>query len=133
MPQPTLNDPLDGTEFIDIVLTRIRRALEADSVIGKDTEHPRFSFEIKIKFPAEHTKETLVWGSEGQVGADVVEITDSYASDSPNRTREDHNLPIPVMVQTPSGPEKRKIHVNPPTKVGRPPKVASNPSAANGE
>ncbi len=125
MPQSTLNDPLDGTEFIDIVLTRIRRALEADSVIGKDTEHPRFSFEIKIKFPAEHTKETLVWGKEGTISlAEPIEmITDSYASDSPNRSREDHNLPIPVMVQTPSGPEKRKIHVNPPTRVGRPPKT----------
>ncbi len=126
MPQPTLNDPLDSAEFIDVALARIRRAMEADSVIGKNVEHPRFSWEFRAKFPAEHTKETLVWGQVGAPfapGEEVVEITDTYSSDSPNRTREDHNLPIPVMVQTPSGPEKRKIHVNPPTRVGRPPKT----------
>jgi hypothetical protein len=48
-------------------------------------------------------------------------LADTYTSDSPNTAREDHSLPIPVMVQTPSGKERRKIHVNQPKAKPAPP------------
>lgn len=128
MPQPTLNDSIDGGEFKQIVLKRIGEAMDRDSVIGQDIEHPRFRFKIEVQFPGAHVKETLVWGQEGATLTEednVQTVVDSFESISANQTREDHDMPVPVMIQTPNGPEKRRIHVNPTR-----PKSTSKPADA---
>lgn len=126
MPTVSLNDPIDGAELKQIILHRIAAALDKDCTLVNDVAYAGFTlgFEIKLKYLRSKTTETLVWGSvkEGgdhndtdtphDVGNDVV--VDNYSSDSPNTAREEHDLPIPIMVKTPSGQERRKIHINPP-------------------
>ena len=41
-----------------------------------------------------------------------IQVAAEYQSDpSPNRTREDNDLPLPVMVNTPTGPQKRRVRI----------------------
>lgn len=116
---PSLNDPIDGAELKLIILERISRALDRDSTLGNDIAYAGFSlsFEIRLKYLRSKTADTLVWGNAVE-GVETLDqptetATDTYTTDSPNTAREDHSLPVPVMVQTPNGPQRRKIHVNP--------------------
>jgi hypothetical protein len=121
MATTSLNDPIDGAELKAIILERISRALDKDCTLANDVAYAGFSlgFEINIKFLRSKTIPTLIWGGAQEgvaaVGDDVVKetLTDTYATDSPNTAREAHSLPVPVMVQTPTGPQRRKLHVNP--------------------
>lgn len=119
MATTSLNDPIDGSELKQIILERISRALDRDSTLADDIAYAGFSlsFEIKLKYLRSKTADTLVWGNAVE-GVETLDqptetATDTYTTDSPNTAREDHSLPVPVMVQTPNGPQRRKIHVNP--------------------
>jgi hypothetical protein len=118
MATTSLNDPIDGAELKSIILERISRALDRDSTLANDIAYAgfRLGFSITLKFLRSKTADTLIWGDAAE-GVETLDqptemITDSYTTDSPNTAREEHDLPIPVMVQTPNGPQKRKIHVN---------------------
>lgn len=142
MPQISLNDPIDGAELKLIILARIKEALDRDCTLANDIAYAGFNltFEIRLKYLRSKTEGTLVWGavmdtSNVKAEAEIFElagatpdiVTDSYTSDSPNQAREDHALPIPVMIQTPNGPERRKIHVNPARPKSTPKPIADAP------
>lgn len=119
MATTSLNDPIDGSELKQIILERISRALDRDSTLADDIAYAGFSlsFEIRLKYLRSKTADTLVWGEEKE-GVETLDqptetATDTYSTDSPNTAREEHDLPVPVMVQTPNGPQRRKVHVNP--------------------
>lgn len=117
----SLNDPIDGEELKQIILKRIEDALDRDCTLADTIAYAGFelSYEIKLKFIRSNSPGTLVWGAakEGMsVGdSDTVTLVDEYKTDSPNTAREEHDLGIPVMIDTPAGRERRKV--------GRPPKV----------
>lgn len=119
MATTSLNDPIDGAELKAIILERISRALDRDSTLADDIAYAGFSlsFEIRLKYLRSKTADTLVWGEEKE-GVETLDqptetAIDSYSTDSPNTAREEHGLSIPVMVTTPNGPQRRKVHVNP--------------------
>lgn len=130
MPTTSLNDPIDGSELKLIILKRISDALDKDCTLVNDIAYAGFAmkYSIDLKFLRSKTAPSLIWGSTTEnlrpeveqmdvaelIAAPIETISDSYETDSPNTAREEHSLPIPVMVKTPSGSERRKIHINPP-------------------
>ena len=119
MPKETsLNDPLAGAEIKNIILSKVSDALDRDLTLGDDIAYAGFivKFEAKIGFVRSTTFPTMVWGVEakGETPTAVETITVEYQTDSPNRAREENNLPIPVMVQTPSGPRREKVRFQKP-------------------
>lgn len=116
----SLNDPIDGAELKAIILQRISAKLDQDCTLGDDIAYAGFAlnFTVNLKFKRSKTADTLVWGdiSEGEAAdTPTAPIADSYESDIPNQARDDHDLPIPIMVKTATGMERKKV--------GRPPKV----------
>lgn len=114
-----LNDPLAGEEIKQIILQKIEAALNANGPLVDDLTYPGFrvKFDIKIEFVRSAVPGTLVWGDvkEGeQAGTTVpLEASAEYASDpSPNKTREDNDLPLPVMVNTPTGPQRKRVRIS---------------------
>lgn len=113
-----LNDPLAAEEIKAIIIAKIQDAMDRNGTLVDDLTYPgfRFSFEVKIGFIRHVTPGTLVWGND-MVGqqegvSDPLEASGSYDSDpSPNKTREDNGLPLPIMVMTPSGPQKRRVRI----------------------
>ena len=108
----SLNDPLTAAEMKEIILARIQKDLDANSFLSDDITYPAFgfSFEMNITFPT--GRKTLVWDRQGDISDkhEKVAVRVEYqAPDSPNRAREENDLPLPVLVQTPSGTEKRRV------------------------
>lgn len=130
MPTQSLNDPIDGAELKQIILHRIAAALDKDCTLVDDIAYAGFcmTFNVKIAYKRSKTADTTIWGGMNggpepiqpgqninlEKGDEMADLTDTYESDSPNTAREEHDLPIPIMVKTPSGSERRKIHINPP-------------------
>jgi len=121
MAELTLNDPLSGSEIKKIILQRIENALNKDCTLQDDLSYPSFSmiFEINLKYARASVPSTLVWGKvdgelekplEGEMEEIIESVKASYESGPPNVARQEHDLPIPVMVSTPSGPQRRKVH-----------------------
>ena len=121
MAEMSLNDPLSGEEIKKILLQRIKDQLDRDCTLQNDLSYPSFSmiFEINIKYARAAVPSTLVWGKvdgelekpSDQALEEVAEnVKASYESGPPNVARQEHDLPIPVMVSTPSGPQRRKVH-----------------------
>lgn len=117
MAEKTLNDPLSGAEIKQIISTRIKEAMTRDCTLVDDLSYPGFrvEFDIKITYNRSPTPGTQVWGTK-QEG--VIEpkspfcvVKDKYAEDSPNRARIEHDMPVPVEVQTPNGPQKRMARI----------------------
>jgi hypothetical protein len=102
--QKVLNLPLDTDEIISIIVKRLEARMRANCFFGKATTYNGFSYKLdmKIKFnDMMMDRNTLVWDQhvEGEVPATAPEetITEDYeTSDSPNRTRVQHDLDIPV-------------------------------------
>lgn len=104
-------------------MQEIEKRLNGDSTLQNDLTYSGFAahFDIKIRFSRSLTKETTVWGHTDvlpEVKAlgehEVVEgprIVGDYESTAPNLERQSHDLPIPVMVSTPSGLERRKVRI----------------------
>ena len=116
--EQVLNDPLAAEEIKAIILAKIEEAMNRNSTLVDDLTYAGFrvKFDINIGFIRSMTPGTLVWGvdSKGEQQGDVEPLAASgeYESDpSPNKTREDNDLPLPVMVQTPSGPQKRRVRI----------------------
>lgn len=116
--QEILNDPLAAEEIKFIAIKKIEEAMAKNQTLVDDITYPgfRISFEIKFEFVRSPVAGTLVWGNvaegEQKGDVDVLVASGEYESDpSPNRTREANYLPLPVMVQTPSGPQKRRVRI----------------------
>lgn len=112
----TLNDPLSGAEIKMICVQKFAEALDKDCTLADDITYPGFNlkFSATIMYVRSATPGTLVWGDktigekpQGEV--DTTTIGDQYETNEPNRAREDNDLPIPVIVQTPSGPKREKV------------------------
>lgn len=123
MSEKTLADPLSGREIKTILVQEIERRLNGDSTLLDDLAYAGFNakFDIKISFTRSMTPATLVWGEAGQkppegIATETVKerdvVADSYASNpAPDVERQNHNLPVPVMVQTPTGPVRRRVQI----------------------
>jgi hypothetical protein len=118
MRESILNDPLAAEEIKAITIAKIEDALSRNQALIDDVTYAGFrvQFEIKFEFINSATPGTLVWGVEhkGEQTGQVLTVVeaDKYQSDpSPNKTREENDLPLPVMVNTPSGPQKRRVRI----------------------
>lgn len=119
-----LNLPLSSDEIIEILLQRFEKKLRSDCFLHPANTYNgfRYSMELKLTFADMMMgRETLVWDQHTEPRQDMgtemlednpiaqnVEATASEnfdSGDSPNRTREDHDLPMPV--ETTEG--KRKV------------------------
>lgn len=105
-----LNLPLSSDEIIEILLQRFEKKLRSDCFLHPANTYNGFSYsmELKLKFNDMMLgRDTLVWdqhmepekvtefaGDEQNVEVSASETFDS--GDSPNRTREEHDLPMPV-------------------------------------
>ena len=113
-----LNDPLAAEEIKAITIAKIEDAFSRNQALIDDLTYAGFrvKFDIKFEFVRSTVPGTLVWGevSKGDL-TDAVPgegVTEEYQSDpSPNKTREDNDLPLPVMVQTPNGPQRRRVRI----------------------
>jgi hypothetical protein len=117
----TLNDPLCGAEIKSIAVQKFADALDRDCTLVDDLTYAGFTlkFEATIGFLRSNTAPTLVWGNvaQGEQQSDNQQrdlVKDEYAASAPNVAREENNLPIPVMVQTPSGPKRQKVRFQKP-------------------
>lgn len=112
-----LNLPLSSDEIIEILLQRFEKKLRSDCFLHPANTYNGFSFtfEMKLKFnDMMMGRETLVWDQheepkrpvdeETQVAVEesgirghIDSTSDTFDSGtSPNRTREEHDLPLPV-------------------------------------
>ncbi len=114
--EQTLNDPLCGAEIKTIIIQKVADALERDCTLTDDVCYPgfSFSFDAKISYLRSPNEGTLVWGGEKKGdkvpdSAPVETILAEYETDSPNKAREENELPIPVLIQTPAGPKREKV------------------------
>ena len=111
----SLNEPLSGAEIKEIIIQRITEALNRNCTLTDDIAYPGFwmKFQIDLKYTRSTTEKSLVWGEnqQGTVGPDdqVEGFTEEYSTDSPNTARQDHDMGVPVLVQTPEGPKRRKV------------------------
>jgi len=115
MAERTLNEQLSGDEIKTILLKQIEDRLDGDSTLLNDIAYAGFhaKFEIKLSFVRSLTKPTEVWGSAGTPveGGETVEVQGEFKTDQPDVARQEHNLPIPVLAQTPNGPERRRVRI----------------------
>jgi hypothetical protein len=132
-----VNDPLQGREIKDIILTRVSEALDKDCTLVDDMAYPGFAlkFSIDVTYTRSTTVSTHAWGNAkvGEILQELVgdkpmkdatreEIKGFYYAESPNLAREDHDLAMPVVVKGPNGPERKFVKGIP--KRGRPRKNA---------
>jgi hypothetical protein len=119
MPIPTLNDPISGEELKSILVQRFRALLDRDSTLINDIAYAGFesALVLNLKYKRSRSPGTLIWANDSQGDmsddGDLIHDTlkDDYETDSPNEARDDHNLPIPTLVQGPNGPERVKVHI----------------------
>jgi hypothetical protein len=109
----SLNDPLSGAEIKQIIMMKVADALDRDCTLQDDICYPGFSlkFDAKIGYVRSVTPGTVIWGVEnqGEPPANEEVVAELYETNSPNTAREENNLPIPVMIQTPAGPRREKV------------------------
>lgn len=114
--EQTLREPLSGEEIKEIILQQIRRRMDGDSTLYDGLAYAGFTvkYEIRVSFLRSLTKPTLIWDDkhdgEGEVEKSG-EIKGEYTADAPDEVRHEHDLPIPVLVQTPSGPKRQKVKI----------------------
>ena len=120
MAEKTLNEALGGAEIREILLQEIEKRLKGDCTLGDDLSYAGFTakFDIKITYLRSLTPPTLIWGTVGSAAEGETEpagetvISDTHTSaSSPDIERQSHDLPIPVLVQTPNGPQRQKVRV----------------------
>lgn len=123
-----LSLPLSSDEIIEILLQRFEKKLRSDCFLHPANTYNGFSYKFELKLTFKDMmmgRETLVWDQHEepkqevddllQISVNSVEIPESEkmaattetfdSGDSPNRTREEHDLPMPV--ETTEG--KRKV------------------------
>ena len=120
MAEHTLNDPLTGEEIKAIVVQRIKNALDKDSNLLNDIAYAGFwaGFEVKLSFVRSLAAPTLAWGTverkvyvDGPLEPHESAVVGEYKTETPDVSRQEHDLAIPVIAQTPSGPERRKVRI----------------------
>ncbi len=113
-----LNLPLSGDEVIEILLQRIEHRLRHDCFLHPAATYNGFSYDLTLNIKFRDMmmgKETLIWDrhieNEVQVQASELEnytherdveqkAAEKFESgDSPNRTRIEHDLLVPVQTQ----------------------------------
>lgn len=104
--EKTMNLPLSGNELIEIILQRIETRLRRDCFLHEAATYNGFSYDLNLMIKFKDMmmgKETLVWDKheqgEGEVAEPVVTTEQFDSGDSPNGTRMEHGLDIPVQVQ----------------------------------
>lgn len=114
--EQTLNDPLCGAEIKTIIIQKVADALERDCTLTDDVCYAGFTFKFEstLSFLRSPNPSTMVWAdvAKGQKlleGTPSEQIDTGYETDSPNRAREENELPIPVLIQTPAGPKREKV------------------------
>lgn len=119
--EQTLLEPLSGAEIKEIMLAKISQAFDKDCTLVDDVCYAGFTFDFegKLRYVRSTTPGTLVWGNltegekpEKEATPDTVAV--DYETDSPNQAREDNDLPLPVLIQTPSGPKRQKVRFKKP-------------------
>lgn len=117
MAERTLNEELSGAEIKTIILRQIEDRLEGDSTLLDDIAYAGFSvsFTITISYVRSLTKPTEVWGnaSSGEMEGErtAIQMKGEYKTQQPDVARQEHNLEIPVLAQTPNGPERKKVRI----------------------
>jgi hypothetical protein len=120
MAERTTNDPLSGAEIKEIILNKIERSMNGDSTLNDDLAYAGFTarYEVRVSYVRSLTKETLVWGAVNDLpSGDIVEptgetvIADTYVAPAPNVARQQNNLPIPVLIQTPTGTQRKRVQI----------------------
>jgi hypothetical protein len=116
--EQSLNDPLSGEEIKQIILQEIEAKMDSNCTLVNDITYPGFTvnYSVNIGFIRSPTKQTLVWGGANLGDTSLAShydahdgIVGEYQTDSPNGARQEHDLPTPVLVQTPDGPKRRKV------------------------
>lgn len=104
--EKVLNLPLSGDELIEIILQRVEKRLRADCYLHQAATYNGFSYSLNLTLKLKDMnfgKDTLVWDQhkEGEQDSNTeAAAEEKYDSgDSPNRTRIDHDLPVPVESQ----------------------------------
>ena len=112
--EQSLNDPLSGAEIKQICVQKFADALDRDCTLVDDVAYPGFHIKLEatIRFTRSRTQNTAVWadhkqGSVEDADENLAQV--EYETDSPNRAREENDLPLPVMIQTPTGPKRQKV------------------------
>lgn len=121
MAELTLRDPLSSMEIKEIILQEIEKSLNRDSTLLNDITYAGFraNFQIKISFERSLTPPTMAWGKIDQTSTESgltepagdAEVAGDYTAGAPNVERQEHNLPIPVLVQTPSGLVRKRVNI----------------------
>ncbi len=120
MAELTLRDPLNGAEIVEIILQEIEKRLKSDSTLAPDFTYAGFSakFQINLSLVSPKPVETMVWGlveNEPETAdsgpSTGTEVSDTYTAGAPNIERQEHDLPIPVLVATPAGSERRRVKI----------------------
>src|SRR5450432_1347176 len=120
MPELTLRDPLNAQEIKEIILQEIGKSLDRDSTLLNDITYPGFTAKYAINLTYERSKvpPTLVWGETGvktteepTEPAGEVNVVGDYTAGPPNVERQSHDLPIPVMVMTPTGQVRKRVKI----------------------
>lgn len=104
MPQDrVLNLPLSGDEIIEILVQRFEAVLRRDCYLHPANTYNGFSYSLTMNLKLKDMnfgKETLVWDQhkdgEQEATGEVKEEEKYDSGDSPNQTRLDHDLGIPV-------------------------------------
>lgn len=106
MADKVLNLPLSGDEIIEILLQRIEKRLRSDCFLHTAATYNSFAYTLDCKIRLTDMgagRDTLVWDNHVQgenPTAEPVAVDEAFDSgDSPNKTRLDHDLEIPVQVQ----------------------------------
>ena len=122
MAELTLRDPLAANEIIEILLQEIEKRLRADCTLMGDLTYSGFkaTFTLNLAYERSLTKPTTVWGTASTpaspesgptIDAGAAAISGEYVAGAPNVERQSHDLPIPVLVQTPAGTERRRVKI----------------------
>ncbi len=128
--EKTLNEALSGSEIKEIILQEIAKRLDGDTTLENDLAYAGFTakYTFDIAYLRSLTKPTLVWGHvEVNMEPSVIpnglqHVEGVHISvESPDIERQLHDLPIPVLMQTPAGMERTKVKIG--RGPGRPPKV----------
>jgi hypothetical protein len=117
----SLNEPLTGAEIKQIIRQRIEAAMNKNCTLANDIAYAGFDidFEMRIRFLRGSSESTLVWDQHRQgdfTGFDGVEdkISGSFSVDMPDKARVEHEMEVPVLVETPTGPKRRTVRFQKP-------------------
>ena len=111
--EKTLADPLSTQEIKEIALQEFKKRMDANSLLADGLTYSGFKLDFQGTFTLPG-RETLVWasvqkGEKEDAESSKLDTGFEYRSPSPNEARQSHDLGIPVLVQTPSGSERKRV------------------------